>query len=82
MEGETVAPSKDAFLTSPGTTVGTIAYMSPSRPAAKCWTRVAICFSLGSVLYQMVTGTCHSPGANDRVIFGNILHTAPVPRSR
>ena len=43
-EGETIAPSKDAFLTSPGTTVGTIAYMSPSRPVAKCSMRAAICF--------------------------------------
>jgi len=79
MEGETVAPSKDAFLTSPGTTVGTIAYMSPEQARGEVLDARSDLFSLGSVLYQMVTGALPFPGATTAVIFGNILHSAPVP---
>ena len=78
MEGETVAPSKDAFLTSPGTTVGTIAYMSPEQARGEVLDARSDLFSLGSVLYQMVTRTLPFPGATTAVIFGNILHSAPV----
>jgi serine/threonine protein kinase/Tol biopolymer transport system component len=78
MEGETVAPSKDAFLTSPGTTVGTIAYMSPEQARGEVLDARSDLFSLGSVLYQMVTGVLPFPGATTAVIFGNILHSAPV----
>jgi len=78
MEGETVAPSRDAFLTSPGTTVGTIAYMSPEQARGEVLDARSDLFSLGSVLYQMVTRTLPFPGATTAVIFGNILHSAPV----
>ncbi len=78
MEGETVAPSKDVFLTSPGTTVGTIAYMSPEQARGEVLDARSDLFSLGSVLYQMVTGALPFPGATTAVIFGNILHSAPV----
>jgi serine/threonine protein kinase/Tol biopolymer transport system component len=78
MEGETVAPSKDVFLTSPGTTVGTIAYMSPEQARGETLDARSDLFSLGSVLYQMVTGALPFPGATTAVIFGNILHSAPV----
>ena len=78
MEGETVAPSKDAFLTSPGTTVGTIAYMSPEQARGEVLDARSDLFSLGAVLYQMVTGALPFPGATTAVIFGNILHSAPV----
>jgi Tol biopolymer transport system component len=78
MEGETVAPSKDAFLTSPGTTVGTIAYMSPEQARGEVLDARSDLFSLGSVLYQMVTGALPFPGATTAVIFGSILHSAPL----
>ncbi len=78
MEGETVAPSKDAFLTTPGTTVGTVAYMSPEQARGEVLDARSDLFSLGSVLYQMVTGKLPFPGATTAVIFGHILHSSPV----
>ena len=77
-EGETIAPSQDTFLTNPGTTVGTIAYMSPEQARGEPLDARSDLFSLGSVLYQMVTGTLAFPGSTSAVIFGNILHSAPV----
>jgi serine/threonine protein kinase len=78
MEGDTLAPSQDAFLTSPGTTVGTIAYMSPEQARGEPLDARSDLFSLGSVLYQAVTGALPFPGSTSAVIFGNILHSAPI----
>ncbi len=78
LEGETIAPSQDAFLTSPGTTVGTITYMSPEQARGEVLDARSDLFSLGSVLYQAVTGALPFPGTTSAVIFGNILHTAPI----
>lgn len=77
-EGETVTATNEPFLTSPGTTVGTIAYMSPEQARGEVLDARSDLFSLGSVIYQMVTGAFPFPGSTSAVIFGNILHTAPV----
>ena len=77
-EGETIGVTNEPFLTSPGTTVGTIAYMSPEQARGEILDARSDLFSLGSVLYQMVTGALPFPGSTSAVIFGNILHSAPV----